>query len=284
MRMLVAVVVLALGSLAHADPAADANKAFKGFVDDVAAKKLPAQLDAFIGPGHDAETAVADVADVVAFVPAAKLKIVATHVAKSGTAAWIVAELAGARYRATYDKVATTPLRASAFLTLDAGTWHVRAAHWSGGAPNQPRAGGCGNMDMAYEPPPAIGKGAEAAAKVITDALAGAEYRTGRIQSEKIVAVLSDDKDALMFGSAPEERFTGGAAIKKIFKQWKVDLYAPKDHLRAGIAPGGDLAWVAGEITSDLQCTPYRALFVLQREKDAWKIVHQHFSESVGAP
>lgn len=61
--------------------------------------------------------------------------------------------------------------------------------------------------------------------------------------------------------SAPSESFTGGAAIKKVFKSWKIDLYADmQDHTRAGIAPGGDL------------------------EGNAWKIVHQHYSDTVSVP
>lgn len=285
MRIWAALAVMSVASLAHADPGADAAKAFQGLADAVAAKKLPANLDAFIGPTHDAEQAVADPADVATIVSAPKLKIISTHVAKSGTAAWIVATVDGGRYDVAWAKPSTAPLRASAFLTLDGGTWQVRAAHWSGGTPNRPKEGGCGNMDIGYEPPDGVATGAEPAVKVITTAFPGAEYRTGKLQTTVLLAALSDDKAAQMFGSAPDEQFTGGAAIKKIFAHWKVDLRAPSDgHIRAGIAPGGDLAWVATEISSDLQCTAYRALFVLQLEKGAWRIVHQHFSSGVTAP
>jgi len=279
--MLVVAAVVCLASFAHADPATDASKAFSSFADAVAAKKLPDGVEAFIGPQHDPDVAVTDPADVLAIVPSPKLKIVSSHVAKSGTAAWVVAAVPGAKYDVAWQQSSTQPLRASAFLTLDGGTWHVRAVHWSGGVPNRPRAGGCGNMDIAYEPPDAIAKGAEPAVKLVRDAFLGAEYRTGKLQTGVIVSALSDDKAAQMFGSAPDEMFIGGATIKSIFKKWKVDLRANSDHTRAGIAPGGDLAWVATEVASDLQCTPYRTLFVLQLEGGKWKIVHMHFSSWV---
>jgi len=268
---------------AYADPAADANKAMQAFVDAAAAKKLPADVDTFIGPADNPEQETADLDDVLKIVPRPKLKIVSTHVAKSGTAAWIVAQVSGAKYSPEWGKTSTAPLRASAFLTLDNGAWHVRAAHWSGGKNNQKAVEGCGLIDPAFRVPAAIGKGAAPAVKVIKDAFGG--MYDGNGTSAQIIAALSDDKGAQMFGSAPSENFTGSAAIKNVFKKWKIDLYADDgEHTRAGIAPGGDLAWVAMDITTMWMCTSYRALFVLQKEGSAWKIVHQHYSEWVIAP
>jgi hypothetical protein len=276
------VLVLALlARVAHADPAADANKAMQAFVDAVAAKKLPAEVDSFIGPEHDLEDAIGDLADVAKVVPKPTLKIVSTHLAKSGTAAWIIGEITGGKYEVN-EKMTSAPLRASAFLTLDGGTWHVRAAHWSGALPNEGKAEMCGAMDPGYMPPPAIAKGAEPAVQVINDAFKGA--LGGKGTSAQVLAALSDAKDAQMFGSAPTESFTGGTAIKKVFKSWKIDLYAGDEHARAGIAPGGDLAWVATSVQTFWQCKSYRALFVLQKEGSAWKIVHQHYSDTVYVP
>ena len=281
MRWLVAVVLIC--RIAHADPAADANKAMQAFVDATAAKKLPGEVEVFIGPQHDAAHAVTEVGDVLDIVGKPKLEIVATHVAKSGTAAWIVAQISGAKYEAEFGKTVTAPLRASAFLTLDGGAWHVRATHWSGGKPNSPPSGMCGLIDPGYEPPPRIAKGTEPVVKVVTGAFAGQMQGAGT--SALVIPALSDDKAAQMFGSAPTEKFTGGAAIKKVFKAWKIDLYADTgEHTISGLAPGGDLAWVAMDVQTFWQCTSYRALFVLQKEGTAWKIVHQHYSNSVMTP
>jgi ketosteroid isomerase-like protein len=255
----------------------------QAFVDAVAAKKLPSEVDTFIAPFQDAEQAIAELDDVAKIVAKPKLRILATHVAKSGTAAWIVAQISGGKYQPERDKTSTAPLRASAFLTLDGGKWHVRAAHWSGTKPNRQEAQVCGAIDPGYEPPPYIAKGAEPAVKVITEAFAG--KIDGEGTAAQVLPALSDDKAAQMFGSAPGETFTGAAAVKKVFKGWKIDLGADTgEHTRAGIAPGGDLAWVAMEVMTFWQCTAYRTLFVLQKEGGAWKIVHQHYSERVLAP
>lgn len=280
MRRVLALVLLV--RVAHADPSSDAGKAFQTFVDGAAAKKLPADVEAFISPDKQPDPAVAAPDGFAKIAPKPKLAIVATHLAKSGTAAWIVATIGGAKY--TANNPVTTPLRASAFLTLDGGAWHVRAAHISGGKPNHESMGGmCGAMEKAYEPGANIAKGAEPAVKVLTDAFKGPV--DGKGTSAMVMPALSDDKGAQMFGSAPNEQFTGGAAIKKVFKGWKIDLDAGNDEqTRAGIASGGDLAWVAMEISTFWQCTNYRALFVLQKEGSAWKIVHQHYSEDVETP
>lgn len=139
-------------------------------------------------------------------------------------------------------------------------------------------------LDSAYDPPAHIGKGAEPAVQVIKDAFLGEEYGSGKLIKVPLLAALSSSKDAQMFGSAPKERWTGGAAIQKVFKRWNVDLRAQIDKVRAGIAPGGDLAWVATEVDTDTLCSSYRAFFVLEKEGTAWKIVHAHFSGWVMTP
>src|SRR6185503_17218951 len=122
---------------ASADPASDANAGLQAFVAAAHAKALPAGVESFIAPSFDDEHAVAELDELAKIVPAPKLEILATHVAKSGTAAWIVAEISGAKYESDGNTV-TTPLRASAFLTLDNGQWHVRAAQISGVKANGP--------------------------------------------------------------------------------------------------------------------------------------------------
>ncbi len=281
MRWALALVLMV--QVADANPAADAGKAFQAFVDRAAKKQVPGELAAFVTPIQEEDNPLGDLDAFAAIVPKPAVKLMATHIAKSGTAAWIVATIGGATYRPEYDKTATTPLRASAFLTLDGGAWHVRAAHISGATPNRAPIPGCGNIGEAFRVPGQLAKGTEPVMKVLEDAFVGG-YE-GKGTSSHVLPALSNDKGAQMFGSAPNEQFTGGAAIKKIFKGWKIDLSVDDgEHSRAGLAPGGDLAWVATQVSTEWQCTSYRALFVLQKEGTAWKIVHQHYSEDVLTP
>lgn len=265
MRFALVLGLISTASLAHADPAADAKAAFAGFVKSIAAKQEPAGLDTFIAPDKDEEDAVGDLAKA-ADAATKPLKVIATGVAKSGTGAWIAATLG--------------PTRATAFLVKDASGWHVTAAHWSAARTEQRFTAddgvGCGMVNEVLRWPANIPEGAKAAAGVLDKAFLPPDGGKG---GPLDLAAISDDKSALVFGSAPKEQWTGGATIKKIFKGWKIDLGANSDVARAGIAPGGDLAWVAMPVTTDLMCKQYRAMFVLQKEGSTWKIVHQHYSD-----
>jgi hypothetical protein len=150
MRIWAVLAVISVATLAHADPRADAGKALQAFVDAAAAKNLPEEVDAFITPGHDAENEIGDLDALATIVAKPTLKILSTHLARSGTAAWIVGEIGGASYVAHIGDKPSTTLRASAFLTLDGGVWHVRAAHWSGEKRDEKLGEGCGMLDSAY--------------------------------------------------------------------------------------------------------------------------------------
>jgi len=265
MRAALILGVISMASVAHADPAADAKAGFQRFVDAVAAKQQPAELDTFIAPDKDEEDAVGDVAKAAASL-GKPMKIVGIGVAKSGTGAWIAATLGEAR--------------ATAFLVKDAKGWHVTAAHISLAKAEQRFTAedgvGCGMVDEVLRWPASVPKDAKAAADTLDKAFMPPD---GGKHGPLDLAALSDDKSALVFGSAPKEQWTGGAKIKKVFDSWKIDLGRNSDLARAGIAPGGDLAWVAEPVTTDLMCKQYRAMFVLQKERGTWKIVHQHYSD-----
>jgi hypothetical protein len=105
-------------------------------------------------------------------------------------------------------------------------------------------------------------------------------------QPATFLALLSDDKRAQVFGSAPKETFVGGKKIKGVFKRWTVELTCwdrddPKLPARAGATPDGELMWMAVGVAYYRPCTSYRTMLVMTKEKGAWKIVHQHYSEPV---
>jgi ketosteroid isomerase-like protein len=92
---------------------------------------------------------------------------------------------------------------------------------------------------------------------------------------------MTDSGNAVLFG--PNATTVGGAAIKNVFKRWKVTgpWHEPGKELsaRAGLVPGGELAWMALEIGGPPeQCTDFRSFFVLAVEDGGWKLVHQHYS------
>jgi hypothetical protein len=121
-------------------------KALPAFVDAAAAKHVGPEVAAFIAPSHDSDQAIADLDTLTAIVAKPQLEILATNLAPSKTAAWIVAQVSGARSRIDSERTVSTPLRASAFLTL---------------------AQMCGNLDPGYEPPMQIAAGAAPAVMVI---------------------------------------------------------------------------------------------------------------------
>ncbi|MGE5184064.1 MAG: nuclear transport factor 2 family protein [Acidobacteriota bacterium] len=261
MRAALVVALVALASPAHADPQADATKAFTTFLDSVAAKQASADVDTFVSPFSDEQAATPEHLGEVAVLIQGKPRVVAAAVAKSGTAAWIAAVVPG-----------TLKLRASAFLTLDKGAWHVRAAELSAGVANHKPAM-CGSIEPWWKPPTNLIEEVVTVSKQLDAAMDSGTAKA-------LVPLLSSDSHAQMFGSAPGEQWTGGTAIRRIFDKWQLDLDLEKSR-RSGIAPGGDLMWLALSMSSTQQCTNYRVLMVLAKEGKSWKIVHQHYAEAL---
>jgi ketosteroid isomerase-like protein len=275
------VLVLALlVRVASADPAADATKAFQGFVDRAGTDEPGLEL--FIppddqGPDPDSfrwaplpndDKAVAAYLAKPAFVAQ---KVV---VSPSGSSAWIAGTIKNAKPRAA--------LRASGMLVKDAKGWHVRAAHWSLPKPDNAVDPDCGAVDFEWHLQPGVPKELEGEVETVVKAF----DPTGE-DTSNAVTVMSDDKNALVFGSASKEVFSGGAAIKKKLKHWPISgpgTYPPPIAARAGISPDGQLMWMSFEIMSGKLCTMYRPLFILAKEKAGWRIVHQHYSKPVSLP
>jgi hypothetical protein len=262
-----AIVVLLATTTARADVTAEVTKDYTAWITDLAAGKQPG-VEIFVGPeGDSAHTDTFD--DLGKLLVKHQLSGITVVPAKSGSSAWLVADLAA---QAPATKKAVT-VRTSAFLVHDDKGWHVRAAHWSVARVDDvmPPEMGCGMLGFEWELAGHPAKDADPIAKTAIAAL----------HDSKLTSLLSDDKRAIVIGSAPKERFTGGAAIKKVFAKW--ELFSPytadERPVYAGVGPGGDLAWIVLPVTGPPKvCTQYRALWVLQKEGASWKLVHQHYS------
>jgi ketosteroid isomerase-like protein len=271
MRWVLALMVMV--RVVHADPAADVTKAFQGFVERAGVSEPGLEL--FIPPGDDGPAqndfvwppVPPDATYATDYLKTPKVSIQKLVVSPSGSSAWLAGEIRNAKPRPT--------LRASALLVKDDKGWHVRATHWSLPKKDDDLSGGdigCGALSYEWHIKPGTPAPLRATVVEIVNAFGGT-----------LGSVLSDDKNAHLFGSAPGETFTGGAAIKNVFKTWKVTgpWHEPGKDLsaRAGLVPGGDLAWMVLEIGgAPEQCTDFRTFFVLAREDSGWKLVHQHYS------
>ena len=272
--VLVMVVVGVGAAPAVAGVDADVTKAFTGFVTRVAAgKPLPPGLEVFITPFDD-EGVPADLAPLAAMLPAPKVKVLQVMASKSGRSAWIAAEVT-AQVTVAGKKPRADAIRSSAFLAFDGAAWTVRAVHWSIAVKNvKPEM--CGDLGLGWQTPD-VSAALAPAVKTVLEVL-------DQDSPPAFAALLSDDKRSLVFGSAPRETFAGGARIKGVFKKWSVSLPNwdrddPALPATAGLGPDGELGWMATRVAYFRLCTSYRTLFVLAKEKGAWKIVHQHYSE-----
>lgn len=280
MLALVVMVVIGVGAgAARAGVAEDVTRAFNGFVDGVAAgKPSPAGLELFVTPLSYEAALPTDLAPIRAMLPASKVvKVLAVVPSAGGKSAWVAAEIS-ALVKPRGEKARADVLRATAVLALDGGAWTVRAAHWSIAAKNV-KPGMCGDLRAQWEIDSAV-------PPVLTPAVAVVLQALDSGKPAQFVGLMSDDKRAQVFGSAPKESFVGGKKIKGIFKKWSVEILGwdkddPRLPARAGVTPDGELMWMLTPIDYYRLCVSYRGLFVMAKEKGAWKIVHQHYSEPI---
>jgi ketosteroid isomerase-like protein len=284
MRLVLALLFVAV-STAQADPAADVTKAFTSFVEGVAATGKPsAGIDLLITPFSDSAPVATDLSTLKGVLEKPKVKIAKLVVSKSGKSAWLLGDVTARLSR--NGKVKSDALRASAVLELDGGAWRVRATEWSATMPNR-RLEGCGMIDFEMNVASDVPKDLVAPVKAVADA-----YRAmpsveggpvGGGDRAPLLKLLSDDPNAVTLGSAAGERFTGGAAIKALFKNWNITLVSGDGGdksipARARATGDGELLWIYLGTMSHAQCTHYRTVIVLAKEAAGWRIVHQHFS------
>lgn len=289
--LLVMVFVVGVAGTAHADANADVTKAFTTFIEGVAANKATLKgVDILIPPGSDETSeddgivepvpSLDDTAKMIA--PKAKLKVTKVMVSKGGKSAWIAGEVPGKVVRK--GKTKNEPIRVSGFLVSDGSAWQVQAIHFSTGEPDV-KTDMCGAMDE-WRLKPNVPKATADTVKGMFTALDGDFMMEGGVKTHAFVKLLSDDKNAVLIGSAPKETFVGGAKIKGLFKKWKVSSmsFDNKYFARAAVGPDSEMMWVAMGVVAPAEfCTMYRTLFVLAKESGGWKVVHQHYSSSTSS-
>jgi len=274
------------GSVAHADPAADASKAFTAFVTSVASGAPTPGLALFITPFSDDAPVPADLGAVKQLLDKPKVKIAHAAVSRGGKSAWLVGEVTAKLPNGARRKAGS--LRVSALLGLGADGWRVQATQWSAGVPNH-ATDRCGNIEPEWRFTSDVAKDLAAPVQAVLDAFAAmpviADSPFGGDRS-KLLALISDDRGTVVLGSAAGERFVGGKAIKALFKKWHVThTGAPDDFkgipARAAAGPDGELMWMYTATRFHEQCTDYRSFFVLAKEPAGWRLVHQHYSEHI---
>lgn len=273
MRAALVVVIVALTSPARADTKADVTAAFTAFVNAYASEKPDrGKLELLMetdGANEDDLPVPAKLAQGLQQPKLEKLERVV--VSPGGTSAWLAADLS-ARAHAS-DKWRPETVRASAVLVLDGKAWRVVAADFSVAVTEQPAPPGCGNASYQWQAPQKTPKALEPLVRQTIQSFG---------DKKQFAAAMSDSKDAFLYGTSPGEVFSGAAAIKKIFQKWSVSAWTSSDeppHAVAGTSPDGQLVWLAVPITAPIQmCSMYRGFFVLAKEGNAWKIVHQHYS------
>jgi ketosteroid isomerase-like protein len=283
MRLALLLVVFA-ASTAHADPAADVTRAFTVFVDGVAAGKPSAGVELLVTPSRDSPPVATDLSALAAVLDKPRVKITKLVVAKTGKSAWLVGDVT-ARLSRGGKAARSDVLRASAVLELDGGAWRVRATVWSAAVANR-RLEGCGMLDFEIDVASDVPAGLAAPVKAVADAYQAMPLieggPVGGGDRRPLLALLSDGPDAVTLGSAPGERFAGGAAVKALFKKWNITLVTgggdKQIPARARATADGELAWIYLGTMSHAQCTHYRTIIVLAHEAAGWRIVHQHFS------
>jgi ketosteroid isomerase-like protein len=262
MRWVLALVLMV--QVAHASPAGDVTKAFQSFVET--AGTAEPRLEVFIPPQGDSPednhwpVLPKDKGEVRGYLDHPRVVVKKLVVTKSGASAWLAADIHNAKLEA---------LRASAVLVKDGTSWHVIATAWSR-ATEPPTVETCKVMQFEWRPKAQVPVEARPAVISVMKALN---------PSASFTDVMTDSGNAVLF--TPGGTTIGGAAIKNVFKAWKVTgpWHEPGKDLSARAGVAGELAWMVMEIGGPPeQCTDFRSFFVLAPEDDGWKLVHQHYS------
>lgn len=108
-----------------------------------------------------------------------------------------------------------------------------------------------------------------------------------------IINSIADREDVIVIGTDESEYWIGRSSLVKPFKAMVAAFH--EEHVRWADADpvvriNGDAAWVVGRISvtvvigSTSVVSDMRATFVLERSREAWEIVHAHFSVPPAQP
>jgi hypothetical protein len=175
-------------------------------------------------------------------------------IAPDGHAAWMADEMDF--LVSSHGQELRVPWRISEVIGERDGVWQVIVATFSVGVPAALAAERAASDDWPELAaiPPGIGSGADAVYTMAARDLDRVESLQG----------------AMVFGATPDGRL-GEVKIRE------------HGELRAGVAPGGQLGWVIGNLDVAIGegTQPYRLMLVYVRELGAWLVVHAHFSNGV---
>jgi len=282
LRGLVLVVALGTSSLALADTAADVTSRLDAFASKGGAQKP--DVPKFAITNNVTYEAPASIDQVMLGLPeialADKAKTTVGVSAASPAVAWISANVAEHSHCAKpgCPKQPTDLwLRATVLMEKATANAPWQPIAWALTPPipgsEQVAAIAEGKVPMALTPN--VGT-AEEPAKAFTAALA---------DPKKLSGMLSTRKDLVLNGSEMTERFVGAKAKAKP-TEWDL-AFVPRDGVRAGLATGGNVAWVAvnvdGKFVTNpkMKPVPYRVFAVLEKSGKDWKIVAIQFSTAV---
>ncbi|HTR52836.1 MAG TPA: nuclear transport factor 2 family protein [Kofleriaceae bacterium] len=112
---------------------------------------------------------------------------------------------------------------------------------------------------------------------------AAALYRKTFPDPKALAATVSDRGDVVLYGSAPAERFVGGAKVRAKLAAWNL-AFEIDGGVRAGATSSKTVAWVASNVLAKpptkptARGVPYRVLAIYERTDRTWKLVQVHFS------
>lgn len=119
--------------------------------------------------------------------------------------------------------------------------------------------------------PRAIAAGADDVVRQVTAALGS---------PAALAKLVSDRKDAVLYGSARKERFVGGAAARAKLLAWKLPLVL-RDGVAAGLTSDKAAAWLVANVDATApgaRPTAYRLFAICERTPAGWRIVALNFS------
>lgn len=191
-------------------------------------------------------------------------------VAEDGSAAWVQGEFDEAT-PCTKDPCGHPPPYRHLHYTMlfDQGTWMPQAGVIAVAVPDADVAKAL-KKGTKLEPLKADTKGTAEPAKLFEDTIG---------DPAKLAASVSERADAVMFGSAPKEMYTGGKAVKAQLAAWKLP-FAIDGGVRSGALQGDTVVWVAAIVKA--KDVPYRAFAIYEKSKDGWRIVSLSFSFVAG--
>jgi hypothetical protein len=120
--------------------------------------------------------------------------------------------------------------------------------------------------------PAGIDAGAEEPVKQLVAALA---------DPAALGKLVSDRKDAVLFGSELAERYVGGATVRTTLAKWKL-AFKVHDGVQAGLTASKTVAFVAANVDAAAAgaklATPYRMFAILEKSGADWKLVALSFA------